>query len=188
MIGYYAFCNRSGAPLSRPENYDDDGRAWRAVLPRDGDENETGRVGELTNGELRSSRRALLTYFRRTHRKHHEFDAALYRRASLAVRRLKRTADGDQAADRHVWYALRYRLDELGYETAWMHAHVGLRCPGCHGRLRFEDDGGAVRARCGTNCDGTDADRLAAVRETVASLYAAAFDDATVEAEEFLQL
>lgn len=185
MIGYYAFCNRSGAPLSKPENYDDRGQAWRHVLPDE--DADGGHVGELTNGEIRSSRRALLAHFRRSHRRHHEYDDECYRRASLAIRRLKRTASGGQADDRHVWYALQRRLRDLGYETDWMHAHAGLRCPSCQGRLRFQETAGDVRAECGTNCDGADADRLAEIRETVASLYAATFEDATAEPEAFLQ-
>lgn len=187
MIGYYAFCHRSGAPLSEPTHYDEDGRAWRSVLPGDGDDDDR-RVGELTNGEVRSTRQALVTYFRRTHRRHCEFDAELYRRAALAISRLKRAATGEQTADRYVWYALQHRFDELGYDVEWMHAHAGLRCPGCHGRLKFDDDhDGVVHAECGTNCDGTTSDQMARIRETVASLYTAAFDGSAAHPEEVLQ-
>lgn len=187
MIGYYAFCHRSGAPLSEPIHYDDHGKPWRSVLPGE-DVSDDRRVGELTNGEIRSSKRALITYFRRAHRQHHEFDGQLYKRAALAIGRLKRAATGDQEADRYVWYALHHRFDELGYDLQWMHAHAGLRCPECHGRLRFHDDGdGVVHAQCGTGCDGTEADQMVRIRETVASLYTAAFDGATADPEEVLQ-
>ena len=187
MIGNHAFCHRSGAPLSEPTHYDADGQAWRSVLPAEEIERDWP-VGELTNGEVRSSRRAFITYFRRTHRQHHEFDSELYRRAALAVRRLKRSATGEQEADQHVWYALRYRLGEFGYETEWMHAHAGIHCPSCYGRLSFEeDDSGVVRARCGTRCGGTNVDQLAQIRETVASLYNAAFEGPRADPDEILQ-
>lgn len=187
MIGYYAFCHRSGAPLSEPIHYDNSGQPWRSVLPGDGADDDR-QVGELTNGEVRSSRRALVTYFRRTHRRHHEFDAQLYKRAALAINRLKRAATGDQEADRYVWYALQHRFDELGYDVQWMHAHAGLRCPDCHGRLKFDgDSGGVVYAQCGTGCAGTEADQMVRIRETVASLCTAAFDGPAADPDEVLQ-
>lgn len=185
MIGNHAFCGRSGAPLSEETYYDDGGNRRRFVLARECDDECTG---ELTTGEVRSSARALVTYFRRSHRTEREYDPELYRRAALAVRRLKRAAGGTQEADRHVWFALRHRLERTGHDADWMIDYVDLRCPDCHGRLRFERDrSGDVVARCGTNCDGRSTDRVDRVRETVVSLYADAFDDRPPEVDELVQ-
>lgn len=60
MIGTYAFCHRSGAPLSDQEYYDENGKAWRSALSVDGDDQLEG---SLTNGKVRSTPRALVTYF-----------------------------------------------------------------------------------------------------------------------------
>lgn len=185
MIGEHAFCQTSGAPLSEETSYDEDGTARRHVVQGDEDPDT---AGELTNGGLRSSRRALVAYFRRAHRKHHDYDEELYRRAALALRRLKRAASGAQAADRHVWFALKCRLDRTGHDVAWMDDHVALRCPNCHGRLRFgADPDGTVRAACGTDCDGTSEDRLERTREAIASLYGAAFEDSPPAVDDLLQ-
>lgn len=185
MIGNHAFCQRSGAPLSNENYYDERGNGRRAVLRRDADDDC---VGELTNGGVRSSSRALVTYFRRAHRTDHEYDEELYRRVALAVRRLKRAASGSQEVDRHVWLALAERLTRLDYDADWMADHVELRCPDCHGRLQFDrnaaDD---VVARCGTNCDGSATDRIERMRETIATLYGEAFDDDPPESDELLR-
>ncbi|WP_223270958.1 MULTISPECIES: hypothetical protein [Halomicrobium] len=147
------------------------------------------RGGLLTNGRVESSYEGLLAHFRRCHQRHHEDDDVLYRRGALALRRLKRAADGRQTADRHVWLALAHRLREYDHEVAWMYDHVTIRCPDCHGRLAFVAiRDGPVLGRCGTNCDGLGGDRLEAIRSLLASLYAAAFDEETPSPEQFLQI
>jgi hypothetical protein len=182
MIGNDAFCPESGAPLSEERHYDESGRPLRAVVDDDvagGGRGETVTAGELTAGARRSSREALLAHFRRCHRRHcREADPALDRAASGCLRRLKRVATGTRGWDVHVWYALQYRLRARGFDVEWMDAHAGLRCPGCHGDLRFEQHGEVVAAYCGTNCDGTRSDRLPDLRSTVTDLVGAAFDDA----------
>lgn len=178
MIGNDAFCPKSGATLSDDQHYDQQGRGKRAVEATENAE-ELGVVGELTAGATRSSPTALLTYFQRCHQRYHEAeDEDLYSKASLALRRLKRAASGDQEKDVHVWHALAYRLDACGYDVDWMHSHAEIRCPHCHGQLRFRDLGDDVAARCATNCTDRRADHLTTIRETVASLYEAAFPDA----------
>jgi hypothetical protein len=174
MLGKDAFCPKSGAPLSEERHYDESGHPRRAV-EADGD-GPTATAGELTNGARRSTTRALLRHFRRCHERHHEADPTLYRTASTSLCRLKRTATGRQAWDVHVWYALRHHLRRQGHDVEWMGAHAGLRCPGCHGRLRFERRGAVVTASCGSNCDGTGTDRLPEIRSAIARLVAAAFD------------
>lgn len=176
MIGSDAFCPKTGAPLSERRHYDATGQPYRAVTS---DERAiaTPTEGELTNGAVRSSSSALLRYFRRCHRRHHDDDEALYRQASIAVRRLKNAATGRQEWDVHVWYALERRLARTGHENWWMHSHAEPRCPRCHGRLSYTKRVDGVGARCGTNCDGRQVDRLTTVRATVADLYAQAFPD-----------
>ena len=176
MIGSDAFCPKTGALLSDQRHYDRRGRPYRAVVG-DGLNVETSIEGELTNGAIRSSAAALARYFRGCHRRHDEPDGALYRRASLAIRRLKRMATGREEADVYVWYALYHRLDRLGHATKWMHSDVEPRCPDCHGRLKYTALGSGVSAQCGTNCDGRHTDRLEEIREVVVALYTVAFPD-----------
>ena len=175
MIGPDAFCPESGAPLSEANHYDETGRAWRAVSPDDHSPPDAP-DGLLTAGAVRSSRTALWTHFRRCAGRHDAPDDCL-RTAALALRRLKRAASGRTAWDVHVWYALQHRLSVAGYDAAWMGSHAELRCPDCHGRLRYATVGGRLVARCGTRCGDDPSDRLPALRETVATLYGAAFDD-----------
>lgn len=185
MKGEHAFCPRTGAPLSNEVHYDEFGRPVRHAT-RDGHAAKTQPEGELTNGALRSSRIAIFNYFRRCHRRQHGHDEALYSDASLALMRLKQTASGTASWDINVWYALGERLVRSGHDVQWMTAYVGLRCPDCSGRLKFERAGeSGVRARCGVDCSGDEADRLDEIRETVADLYSRAFHDAeTVDADE----
>jgi hypothetical protein len=175
MIGSDAFCPESGAPLSEEHHYDETGRAWRAVTPDDHSPADAP-DGLLTAGAVRSSRTALWTYFRRCATRHDVPDACL-RTAALGLRRLKRAGDGRTAPDVHVWYALQHRLSVRGYDADWMGSHAKLRCPDCHGRLRYGTAGDRLVARCGTLCGDDPGDRLPAVREAVAALYADAFDD-----------
>lgn len=186
MIGHDAFCPESGAPLSDERHYDEFGRATRAVVGSDDEPEPTD--GVLTAGARRSSRRALIRYVRRCHRRHETPDPDLYRAASAALSRLKRAADGRAAWDVHVWYALRVRLRRRGFDASWMDAHAGLRCPDCHGRLRFEERADRVAGYCGANCDGSGADRLPTVRSTVADLVGAAFDAPAPDPTDLLRL
>ncbi|MWG33021.1 hypothetical protein [Halomarina oriensis] len=176
MIGIDAFCPRSGAPLTDDRHYDADGRGLRAVSDDDA-ALAAGTAGELTGGAIRSSRPALVAYFRRCHARHEPVDTDLYGTAALLVYRLLHARE-TQPPDVVVWYALLCRLDALGHDTEWMHAHAALRCPVCHGRLRYERIGDDLTARCAVRCSPEGDAALETLRHDVVSLYDDAFDDA----------
>jgi hypothetical protein len=185
MIGEDAFCPKTGASLSDEQHYDDEGHPQR-VVTADADSLASQSAGEFTTGAVRSSKSALFNRFRDCHQRHRPANDALYRKAALALSRLKRAADGTESWDTHVWYALRRRLAMDGFEVEWMHAHAEPRCPHCHGHLRYEQyDTGDVLAQCATGC-GHETDHLPAIRETIAQLYSRAFDE-PADASEFLQ-
>lgn len=185
MRGKDAFCPKTGAPLSDEKHYDDRGHPNRAVLPNESSIDPQP-SGELTNGAICSSKAALFNRFRRCHQQHNDANGALYRKTALSLRRLKRAASGYETWDVYIWYALQQRLAETGYDTKWMHSHAMLRCPHCHGQLKYERyDTGAIRARCGTHCTD-DTDQLAEIRETIADLYSKAFDE-PVTVEELIE-
>lgn len=123
MIRKDGFCPKTGAPLSEELEYDEQGHPQRATIP---DEFTAGSQlpGELTNGAVTSSKAALFNHFRRSHQRHSEANDDLYRKAALGLHRLKRTAEGTEDWDIHVWYALRRRLAESGFEAEWMHTHT----------------------------------------------------------------
>lgn len=176
MIGEHAFCPTSGASLSREVHYDERGRPER--VPQSDDLSPNAALeAPLTTGKRRSSRRALLTYFRRCHRRHADANDDLYRRAALALDRLKRTATGRQERDVIVWCALADRLAREGFDVDWMGAHVEPRCPECSGRLTYAEGPDGPIARCGGSCCERRADRLAAIRERVRSLLAQTYPD-----------
>ena len=176
MIGEHAFCPTSGASLSREVHYDDRGRPER--VPESDDLSPNAALeAPLTTGKRRSSRRALVTYFRRCHRRHAEADDELYRRAACALGRLKRTASGREERDSVVWVALAERLARDGFDVAWMAAHVEPRCPACGGRLTYRDGPDGPIGRCGGACRDARTDRLAEIRETVRSLFARTYPD-----------
>ena len=176
MIGTDAFCPKSGASLSEERHYDARGRGLRAVTDDDA-ARAAGTTGELTGGSVRSSRSALVAYFRRCHARHGAVDPDLYGTASLLVHRLLRARE-TQPPDVVVWYALERRLDALGYDAEWMHAHAALRCPACHGRLRYERIGDELTAHCGVSCSPEGEHALETIRVDVVSLYDDAFPDA----------
>lgn len=177
MKGIDAFCPRTGAPLSEKRYYSEGGTP-RRIAVRDRSIDELPLEGELTNGEVRSTTLALFNYFRRCHQYYYGENQPLYRKALLGIRRLKRTANGNEEWDVHVWYALGERLSSQGYETRWMRAHAELRCPGCHGRLKYEQvTANHLIARCGVNCTDDGHDRLPEIRGTIAELYSRTFDD-----------
>lgn len=176
MKGKYAFCPRSGAPLSEERHYDDTGRAQRVPVPGSV-ASETRPDGELTNGALRSARTALFNHFRESYRRHHEADDdRLFTKTALALTRLKRAATEQTEWDMYVWYALGERLSRAGYDVAWMNAHVEPRCPDCAGPLKYRQLVDTVSGRCATNCTGDNADALARIRTTVCDLAEGAFD------------
>lgn len=186
MIRKDGFCPKTGAPLSEELEYDEQGHPQRATIP---DEFTAGSQlpGELTNGAVTSSKAALFNHFRRSHQRHSEANDDLYRKAALGLHRLKRTAEGTEDWDIHVWYALRRRLAESGFEAEWMHTHAEFRCPHCHGDLKYgRDDNGNVYALCGTNCTEDKANQLRTIREIIASLYFRSFTD-SIDIETFLQ-
>lgn len=186
MIEKDAFCPKTGAPLSKKCHYDDQMRSWRSVL-QDKDTPTSELPGEFTNGAVQSSRAALFNCFRRCHKHHCEANDKLYRKATLGLRRLKRTADGWQGWDIYVWYTLQQRLDRAGFDVEWMHLYAEPRCPHCHGRLNYElYDNGNVTAQCGTRCTENTRDKLHESRETIAELYSQAFGE-NIEPDDILQ-
>lgn len=185
MKGPYAFCPKSGAPLSKELHYDEFGRGLHHP-ERDGHAGGTQPDGELTNGALRSSRIAIFNHFRNCHRRKHGVDDDLYSKAAVGLTRLKRAASGRTAWDLYVWYALGEWLARSEHEVTWMSAHVEPRCPDCAGELKYKrgvDD--ALLAYCAVNCTGSSADRLEEIRERVADLYGRAFtDDERIDSSE----
>ncbi|WP_246999103.1 hypothetical protein [Halosolutus gelatinilyticus] len=171
MIGEHAFCPTSGASLSREIHYDDCGRPERVPQSDDLAPNAT-LDAPLTTGKRRSSRRALLTYFRRCHRRHADADDDLYRRVATALGRLKRTASGREERDIIVWFALGERLTCDGFDVSWMTAHVEPRCPDCGSRLAYVDGPDGLVGRCGSSCRDRRDDRLDEIRTAVRSLFA----------------
>ncbi|WP_435175265.1 hypothetical protein [Halorussus sp. AFM4] len=178
MKGEYAFCPKSGAPLSEERHYDERGRPARHPVGERHD-GTTRPDGELTGGALRSSRVALFNHFRNCHRRAREPDEELYSRAGVELLRLKRTASGRAEWDLFVWYALAERLSRTGWDVEWMGSDVEPRCPDCAGDLRYESGiDGEVFGYCAVDCTGSGADRLAEIRDRVADLYRRAFADA----------
>lgn len=197
MRGPNAFCPGSGAPLSERRHH----RAGRPQRHSTSGDVEYG--GVLTNGELVSSRTALLRYFEDCHGRHAGADDpsdqgsgtddagdrhagtddsgdrdgpddALYRAAATALVRLKRV-DGKHW-DVWVWVALQECLARRGFDVDWMAGHATARCPRCAGRLRWErGPTDEPRPRCVGTCDA-DAGLLDALHEEVRTLYARAFE------------
>ncbi|ELZ07393.1 hypothetical protein [Natrialba aegyptia] len=169
MIGEHAFCPTSGASLSRERHYDERGRPERAP-EADGCSQNVALETPLTTGKRRSSKRALLTYFRRCHQRHAVPDDELYARAAVTLTRLKRTASGRGERDVIVWYALGERLARDEFAVEWMTNHVEPRCQNCGGRLTYLDGADGLIGRCGTVCTDTGRDQLAVIRHLVRSL------------------
>ena len=185
MIGNDMFCPETGAPLSDEKHYDDQGRSYR-VTYSDEFTPESYLSGEFTTGSVESSKSALFNQFRRCHQRHCDSHPKLYRKAALALSRLKGAAAGQQGHDIYVWYALQRRLQSQGFEVKWMHTHVEPRCPDCHGELTYEiRDNGTVIAECGTHCIDYPTNKLPTIRETIAGLYTQAFDD-PIDSGDFL--
>lgn len=186
MIGTTAFCPKTGAQLSERRYYDEDGRALRAPVP-DGFVDGAKLDGELTTGAIRSSQRALLVHFRRTHQFYRPENAELYQNVALWLRRLKEAASGPQTPDMIVWFALSARVRQEQYDAEWMVGHVPLRCPRCHGQLKYEQlVSETLYAECATNCTDDHADRLNEIEIFAADLYTQAFDRETEELSELL--
>lgn len=132
--------------------------------------------GPGRTGTVCSSRRALLAYFRRTHQCHREPDDALYRTVALRLRELKRAASGPGSSDMVVWFALYDRLRDEGVDADWLLGHVELRCPRCHGRLKYHQvDAETIHAECATNCTDDHAERLGEIERLAADLVHEAF-------------
>jgi hypothetical protein len=181
MIGTIAFCPKTGAQLSEERYYDEHGRALRVPI-EDAFVAGDNLDGELTTGAVRSSQRALLVHFRRTHQFHRPENADLYRNVALWLRQLKQTASDPQTPDMVVWLALSARVRREGYDAEWMLSHVALRCPRCHGRLTYEQLGpDALSASCGTNCTDDNANRLTEIENLAADLYAQTFERGQIE-------
>lgn len=188
MRDEHAFCPKSGAPLSERPHYDGRGRPWHVPEPERPDAplgaGERIESAELTNGEFRSSRLALTTYFRRCQRRHGGSDDRLCREAGSALRRLKRATTRETEWDLVVWYALGERLTRDGHDVAWMHAHTKPRCLDCGGRLKYHAVAERIVAVCATNCSGDRRDQLAALRSRVATLYTDAYPETPLDENE----
>ncbi|MFC5970091.1 hypothetical protein ACFPYI_01985 [Halomarina salina] len=177
MIQEQAFDPQSGAPLTEERHYPGSYRIGvRTPIPHPLSNWTSSREGALTNGELRSAQQGLLGYFRRIHRLVREPDPALDRAAALALKRLKA---GPNTIDALTWYALAEYLARQGYWVAWMLDHVNARCPHCASRVKFRPAVDRLEAVCASApMDHGAVDE--AIRERVAEMYEAAFDD-TIE-------
>jgi hypothetical protein len=176
MIGTTAFCPKTGAQLSEERYYDAQGRALRVPV-EDAFVADSDLIGELTTGAVQSSQRALLVHFRRVHQFYRPENAELYRNIALWLRQLKQAATGAQTPDMIVWLALSARIRQEGYDAEWMLGHIALRCPRCHGRLKYDQLGpNKIYAQCGTNCTDDNADRLSEIKDFAADLHAQVFE------------
>lgn len=166
MKGIHRHSPRTGAELSRKYRYP-------GTVPLR--ESEAG-DGELTNGELVArDPTALLTYFKRCHRKHHDDpDPSLYQTAWSGIQGLRKADPWDC----WLWYALAEYLHRQDYDTGWMLAHAEARCPRCSSRLRYEDSVfGFPNMICASSCSGGDSDRTIEVRDRIEAVYEAAFGE-----------
>lgn len=164
MKGVHRFSPSSGAELSRD-------RHRPGTIPL---REALDGSGELTNGRLVSdTSESILRYFRRMHQRHHpEEDVELYRRAALAIKRLR----SEDPWDCWLWFALAERLHRQCHQAAWMLDHADARCPRCSSRLKWEPSAaGYPFARCASSC-GKDTERTIEVMDAIQELYEAAFD------------
>lgn len=185
MIGEDGFCPRTGAKLSENGHYTENGYQRVAIADAFGINGKE--EGELTKGAVRSSKVALFNHFRRCHHKHDEENKKLYRKTAVELSRLKTAATGSQHKDLYLWYALQYRLCSRGFPVEWMHTHAALRCPRCHGRLKYtKSNTDVIEGYCLSNCTDTKTNQLPKIRQTIAELYTSAFNE-SVTAEQFLQ-
>lgn len=162
MIGTHRFSPSSGHELSRDKEHPDDGVALRASL---------NGMGELTNGEQTSSKRALVRYFRREHSKRFDDDPQLYRRAAAGILQLKKEEPKDWA----LWWALVEWLDDDHAE--WMSHCAPIRCPTTGHELDTRISvGGRQYVDPQRKQDGEARDRTELVRDRVRELYEAAFE------------
>lgn len=173
------FDPETGAPLSRDTEYHPDyGPGVKVRTPvehPDAVDWHIGREGALTNGELRSSDRGLLGYFRRVHRLVRTPNPDLDRAAALAIKRLK--ASNTHELDCFLWYALAERLAAKGYWVAWMVDFAVPRCPHCASQLKFRPGVDHLEAMCAsqpTTHGAVDDD----IHDRVTAIYESAFDDA----------
>ena len=152
MKGANAICPTSGSSLSDDRHYV--GNNTRPLRVPEDDYCYGDPSYELTTGERCSSKMALMNFVRRVHTKAHDEDDQLYRRAALALRRLK----GGESDTRDEWilYALAERLQQFDYDVDWLTGPIDLVCPHCGGTLKWESTPRGASVRCGTHCDGGD--------------------------------
>lgn len=168
MKGAHKFSPMSGAELSREQHYPGTVPQREAL---DGS-------GELTNGQLVSNgSRALLGNFRRMHARHHDQEnAALVRKASRAIQRLRK----HDPWDCWLWYALAEHLDrrdDVDVDVTWMLGHVDPRCPHCSSRTKLEPSAtGYPNVKCASHCQHKN-DVTIVVVERILDCYNAAFDE-----------
>lgn len=188
MIRSHAFDPDSGAPLEDNKQYPPgvrDGRDQGRRLVQEHPLAVSGnwldeREGSMTNGELVSSASGLLGYFRRAHRDVRDPDPALDRAAAAAIKQVRATDVGRGAIDTFAWYTTAERLARKGHWVAWMLDQCIPRCPHCRSELKFRPGVSRLEGVCATNPHrhGAVDD---AVRERVAQLYEAAFDQIVVD-------
>lgn len=174
MKGGNKFCPRSGAELGEETHHDEHGIPFRA--PED-DVDEAhygaGPVGELSCGELVSSRIALANYFRRCHQLARGPDDQLYRAMALALRRLK-SGDSDDW-DVWIWFALEERLHRKGFDVDWMDQFAEARCLRCGSVMKWERTPRGVQGKCAVNCSDDNDYREPEIRERIRTIYDSAF-------------
>lgn len=162
MIGTHRFSPSSGHELSREVEHLPDGTALRANL---------NQMGELSNGEQKSSKQALVRYFRRKHRERFDEDPQLYRRAAAAIFQLKKEDPKDWA----LWWALVEWLDDTHSE--WMSHCAPIRCPTTGHELNIRSSvSGPQYVDPQRKQEGKARDRTPLVRDHVRELYDAAFE------------
>lgn len=167
--GEDAICPQSGARLSLDRHPDEVGRPHR--------EPETDECSEMSTGAAESSTTALVTFFRRSYRAHHEdLDRELLRRAATVIQTLKR--ETDHVRDEWIWYAACERLHRQGFEVAWMRTQLNPVCPHCGSELTAElAPKGEVLPKCGINCRDDNRYVAGDIAEAVREAFNQAFDE-----------
>lgn len=129
--------------------------------------------GELTNGELTSSRKALLRRFRDRAKAHREsVEPELVRKAALGLQKLKR----DDVMDWAAWFAL---AEWLGHpESDWMQFEAPIRDPVSGRELHTQPSVSGPQY-----VDRTDgrSDKTGDVRDHVREVFERSFDESLEE-------
>ena len=183
MKGDLAFDPASGAPLSETSSWHPD----HGVRVRTPVEHPlaagpwANREGALTNGEQRSEKAALQTYYKRVYSQAGA-DPKSVGRAHIAIGKIK--AADDRAFDASVWLTLAERLAVRGFDVMWMREYCTPKCPRCSRESQYASTSDVKfpsnryqEAVCASapsehGCVNEE------IRERVAELYEDAFDEA----------